>query len=370
MNQWAERLRRVPVVPVLMLAVGLAVTLAAVGIGTGPLNSTVDTAVKLLDDPNNPGRVRGYHLTAPLGLLCVAAACGSIGSLVVGNRMAFFSDAMAHTAMAGVTAALLGMVFLAGVKTTDDAEKYRWTIPLVMAGIGSAIGLVIAVIQDLTALSSDTVIGVFFALALGFAGLMLPALQQKLSVPLEEILFGQLLMLRDEKLLMVIAMAVATLAIVAVGYNQFLLGSFNPSLANSRGLPVRWNNYLFVVLLAVVVNLSVYAVGVLLINALLVVPAAAAANVSGNVRRMFWVTFLGSIGCALLGYQMSASTQIALGNLTLTPGPSGAVVLVCVGWFFFSLVVRAIRKRFFGTPHAHDPATCSHDHEHGQYHSH
>jgi zinc transport system permease protein len=308
-----------------------------------------------------------YEVQAVLGLLLVAVACGAVGSLVVGNRMAFFSDAMAHTAMAGVTLAVLGMVVLAGVKNAVAADEYRWTIPLVMAVVGSVVGLVIAVIQEYTALSSDTVIGVFFALALGFAGLMLPALQEKARIPLEDILFGQLLFLDPVRLLMLFGMAVVTLLVIGLRYNSFLLGSFNTSLANSRGLPVRRNNYLFVVLLAVVVNLSVYAVGVLLINALLVVPAAAAANVSRNLRRMFWFTLLGCVGCAVVGYRVSSSTVIAIGEVELSPGPSGAVVLTCVGWFFASLVIRAVRRRFFGAALPHDTTTCSHDHHHGQY---
>lgn len=309
-----------------------------------------------------------YDVRALIGLILVAVACGTLGSLVIGNRMAFFSDAMAHTAMAGVTLAVLGMVVFAGVRNAAGAEAYRWTIPLVMAGVGAVVGLVMAVIQERTALSSDTVIGVFFALALGFAGLLLPALNERVKLPLEEILFGQLLFLDDVRLLMLFGMAAVTLLVIGWRYNSFLLGTFNTSLANSRGLPVRWNNYLFVVLLAVVVNLSVYAVGVLLINALLVVPAAAAANVTRNLRWMFWVTLVGSVLCAVRGYQMSTTTVIAVGTLELQPGPSGAVVLHCVGWFFASLVVRAILRRFFGASLPHDPTTCSHDHHHGQYH--
>lgn len=311
-----------------------------------------------------------YEVRAVAGLVLVAVACGVIGSLVIGNRMAFFSDAMAHTAMAGVTLAVLGMVLFAGVRNAAAADQYRWTIPLVMAGVGSVVGVVIAVIQERTALTSDTVIGVFFALSLGFAGLLLPALQERARIPLEEVLFGQVLFLDDVRLLMLLGMAVAAVLVIGLGYNAFLLGSFNPSLANSRGIPVRWNNYLFVVLLAVVVNLSVYAVGVLLINALLVVPAAAAANVSSNLRRMFWITLVGCVGCTIIGYRASTSTVIALGSVELTPGPSGAVVLACVGWFFASLGVRAVRRRFFGVAAPCEHTSCSHTHAPGEYHSH
>jgi zinc transport system permease protein len=312
----------------------------------------------------------GYDVKGTLALLLVAVTCGLIGSLVIGNRMAFFSDAMAHTAMSGVTVAFLCMVVFAGVRTQSQAEPLLWTTPLVMAGVGAVVALAIAVIQERTTLSSDTVIGVFFALALGFSALLLPALNAVVRMPLEEILFGQLILIDEFRLLILFGMAVVTAAVVALRYNGFVLGSFNPSLANSRGLPVRWNTYLFVALLAVVVNLSVYAVGVLLINALLLVPAAAAANMTGNLRRMFWVTLAGSVGCAVIGYRISANTVIVAGSVDLSPGPSGAVVLTCVGWFFVSLVVRVIRRRFFGTASVHDPATCSHDHGDGQYHRH
>jgi zinc transport system permease protein len=312
----------------------------------------------------------GYDVRATVALLLVALTCGLIGSLVIGNRMAFFSDAMAHTAMSGVTVAFLGMVVFAGVRTHGQAERWLWATPLVMAGVGAVVALTIAVIQERTTLSSDTVIGVFFALALGFSALLLPALNAVVMMPLEDILFGQLYTIDDFRLIVLAGMAVVTVAVVALRYNGFVLGSFNPSLANSRGLPVRWNTYLFVALLAVVVNLSVYAVGVLLINALLLVPAAAAANVSGNLRRMFWITLFGSVGCAVVGYRVSANTLIVAGPVDLSPGPSGAVVLTCVGWFFVSLIVRAIRRRFFTAAHIHDPATCSHDHGDGQYHRH
>ncbi len=306
-----------------------------------------------------------YQVKAFAAILFVAVACGALGSLVIGNRMAFFSDAMAHTSMAGVTLAFLLLVLTGLVKNTDDADRYLWVIPLVMAAFGVAVGLTIAVVQDRTALGSDTVIGIFFAFALGFAGLLLPALQKKVNFNVEGILFGQVTVIDDFQLLVLAGLAVVTLAVVALKYNSFVFGSFNPTLARSRGIAVRGNNYLFVALLALVVNLSINAVGVLLINALLVVPAAAAVNVSGNLRRMFWFTFLGAIGCAAAGYRISATTVIPLNEKdVLEPGPSGAVVIACVLWFFASLVLRAVRRRFYG---AAVPVPCLHDHGDGQY---
>src|SRR6476469_1385626 len=102
-----------------------------------------------------------------LAVVLLGVACGAVGSLVVANRMAFFSDAMAHTAFAGVALALLGIVLAAGVKSTQEAERYEWIIPLVMVAIGAAVGRGIGGVRERTGLTNDTVIGVFFAGAVG-----------------------------------------------------------------------------------------------------------------------------------------------------------------------------------------------------------
>lgn len=312
-------------------------------------------------------QLQPFEVRAVVALLLVATACGTLGSLVIGNRMAFFSDAMAHTAMAGVTFALLSLIVMFNIRSTRQADEYLWVLPLAMASVGMLVGLVIAVVQERTSLSSDTVIGVFFALSLGFAGLLLPGLRSRINLELEGILFGQLILIDDVRLLVLFGMAVLTCGVVAWKYNSFVMASFNPSLANSRGLSVRGNNYLFIVLLALVVNLSIYAVGVLLINALLVVPAAAAANVSANLRRMFWFTLGGCVGCALVGYYLSSTTVMAIGDLEIPVGPSGAVVVACVGWFVISLGLRAVRRRFFGAAVPCPHTSCSHTHDHPEY---
>jgi zinc transport system permease protein len=309
-----------------------------------------------------------YEVRAMLALVTVAIACGALGSLVVGQRMAFFSDAMAHTAMAGVTLSMLFIVLAFQVRSRTDAEQYFWMLPLAMAGVGVVVGLVMAFLQQRTNLTSDTVIGVFFALSLGFAGLMMPGLQQRVRIDLDTILFGQLLFMDDLRLVILIGMTILTLAMLLWRYNGLVFGSLHGTLASSRGITTQLNHYLFVVVLAIVVNLSIYAVGVLLINALLVVPAAAAANMSSNLRRMFWITLLGCVACALVGYRAAMTTQITLGNLVIDPGPSGAVVMTCVGWFVVSLFIRAIRKRFFGIETKRPTGEVGHVHHAGCVH--
>ena len=126
-------------------------------------------AFSTADSPVYPFEVR-----AVLAILLVSFSCGIIGSLVVGNRMAFFSDAMAHTAYAGVAFALLAIVIAISAATPRQAEPYLWIVPWVMCGIGAAMGVSIAFIREKTNLANDTIIGVFFALALGLAAVLLP----------------------------------------------------------------------------------------------------------------------------------------------------------------------------------------------------
>ena len=94
-----------------------------------------------------------------------------------------------------------------------------------------------------------------------------------------------------------------------------------------------------------VVNLAVSTVGALLINALLVVPAAAAANIGRNFRQVFWLTLAGSVGSGLLGLLVSQTLTLRLVGERHSFGPSGTTVVVCVGWFFLTMLIAAVRRR-------------------------
>jgi zinc transport system permease protein len=159
-------------------------------------------------------------------------------------------------------------------------------------------------------------------------------------------------------------------------YNQFMFASFNPSLARTRRTSVTLNNYLFIILLALVVNLSIKAVGALLINAMLIVPAAAAANVSRNLRQMFWLTVAFSLASGAIGYAISTGPPVTIGEIRdVRFGPSGVIVCVTVAMFFGSMAAVAAWNRFapifggnrFRSFHRHGPDDpCGQDHPFGQ----
>jgi zinc transport system permease protein len=287
----------------------------------------------------------GYDVGAFLSVVLVSSICGLVGALVVGNRMAFFSDAMAHCAFAGIS---LGLIIALAMGFTPQSDELQWILPLVMASFGALVGVGIAFVRENTGLASDTVIGVFFAGAIGFGAMILQAgFSTRASFDPERFLFGGPLSVKPPDVFVLAVLLVVTAAILVWRYNHFALASFNPSLARSRGVRVTLNNYIFVVLLALIVNFSISAVGVLLINALLVVPAATASNWSSNMRSMFRLTVAVSLIAGVGGLVFSRSVYFQFGpGEPKQFGISGTITCAGVFLFALSLVFLALRRRY------------------------
>ena len=277
-----------------------------------------------------------FDFRALLSVLIVTTVCGMVGALVVGKRMAFFSDAMAHCAFAGVA---LGILLTLALGTGRDPDEFRWLIPLIMVAFGAIVGLAIAFVKEKTDLASDTVIGVFFAGAIGFGAMLLAALKQRRTIDPETFLFGSPLYVQDIDFLYLGVLLLLTVGLLVWRYNHLLLGSFNASLARSRRVSIRLNDYMFILLLALIVNLSIVTVGALLINAMLIVPAATASNLARNLRQMFWLTIAMSITAGMVGLYISNSFTLRAGaNSLLNFGPSGTIICVSVVMFFVSML--------------------------------
>jgi zinc transport system permease protein len=278
-----------------------------------------------------------YNVRAFAALVLVSVICGAVGSLVVGNRMAFFSDALAHCAFAGVT---LGLIVALATGQGQDS----WLIPVVMVISGVAFGIGIAFVRERTGLANDTVIGVFFAFAVGFGGMLFTSLQRRTLNP-ESFLFGNPLAASAQDILILLILAVFVVVVLSGRYNHFVLTSFSPSLARSRQIPVRLSNYLFIILLAFIVNLCLKAVGALLINAMLVVPAATAANFGRNLRQMFWISVVLSVGAGIAGLWISNTVTLPIRGGELDFGPSGTIVVISVMVFFVSVARKSWTDR-------------------------
>jgi zinc transport system permease protein len=286
-----------------------------------------------------------------LAVVLVSLVCGAVGTLVVGNRMAFFTDALAHSAFAGVALAFLSAV-LAGLLRPGQ-NFFDLALPI-MAVFGILVGLGIAYIQETTSLASDTVIGVFFAGAMGFGAMLLQGISRvgRYFNP-EDFLFGSVLTVEPRDLVILLGLALLTAAVLVLLYNELIFTSFNPSLARSRRVRVRLCHYLFIVLLALIINLCLRTVGVLLINALLIVPAATASNLCRNLRQLFWVTMVLCLLVSVSGHLLSfyLSFPVVGSSVPLTFGSGGTIVVLSVLLFFLSLIAAAFSRKAQGELH-------------------
>jgi zinc transport system permease protein len=279
--------------------------------------------------PTHDHNVRGI-----LATLVVCFVCGALGSLVVGNRMAFFSDALAHCAFAGVALGLLLCLL------TDSSDVVvRQLITLIMVSFGIGIGLLIAFVRDQTGLASDTVVGVFFAGSIGSGAIAMNIVRGRRFFSIEEFIFGNPTSVDSWEVVLLIALAVGTAIFLAVMYNWMVLASASPSLALSRQVPVRLSRYLFIVLLALVVNLSQHITGTLLINGMLIVPAAAAANMANNLRQMFWYSIVIAMLVGFCGYVLSWEISCAFAMQNIAVGISGPIVVLAVIVFGGSILL-------------------------------
>ena len=258
---------------------------------------------------------------AMVGLLLLAPMTAVMGIQVVNFRMAFFSDAISHSAFAGVA---LGLIF---------AVNPDWTMPL----FGLLVGLGIMILLRHSRLSSDTVIGVFFSAMVAF-GLAIVSRDRSLARDLQRFLYGDILTITDAQILCLAALLVALMTFQARSYNHLLYIGINPTLAQAHRVRVAVHQYLFAGLLALIVMFSVQAVGVLLVTALLIVPAATARNLARSAGRMFWWALVISVSSAVVGLLVSAQDWASTAT-------GATIVLVACGWFVLSMVAIAVRDR-------------------------
>ena len=257
---------------------------------------------------------------ALVGVLLLAPMAAAMGIMVVNFRMAFFSDAISHSAFAGVA---LGLIF---------AVDPDWTMPV----FGLLVGLGIMILQRHSSLSSDTVIGVFFSALIAF-GLAIVSRDRTLARDLQRFLYGDILTISDGQIICLLALFLVFLIFQVVSYNHLLYIGLNPGLAQAHRIRVAVHQYIFAGLLSLIVMFSVQAVGVLLVTAMLIVPAAAARNVARSAGSMFWWALLVSVSSAVIGLILSAQDWARTAT-------GATIIMVACGWFLASLMVAACRK--------------------------
>jgi zinc transport system permease protein len=199
----------------------------------------------------------------------VALAAGPLGCFIVWRRMAYFGDTVSHSALLGVT---LG--FLMNVNLTLAV--------FVVAGL-VAVGLM--VMQRANTLSSDAILGILSHSTLA-VGLVIVAFMTWLRIDLMAYLFGDILAVTTQDILIIYAGGAAALAVLAAIWTRLLADTVSFDLARAEGLRPEAARFIFMLLVAAVVAMTMKVVGILLITALLIIPGAAARNFAGTPEAM------------------------------------------------------------------------------------
>jgi zinc transport system permease protein len=256
---------------------------------------------------------------ALLAVIIVAPLFALIGTLVVNNRMAFFSDAIGHASLTG-----LGLGVLLGL-----ADPF-WAL----VGFALLLGVGILALQRFTRSTMDTVISLSmcFSLALGVVLLSHGGNFNRFS----GYLIGDLLSITPREIGQLLVTSLLVGGGLLLGYNRILLIGLNESLACSRGRGAWWPQMFFCAAIALVVTMNLAWVGILIINSLLVLPAAAARNVAHDARQYVFLAVGISLFSGIAGLIASFYADTATG---------ATIVLVAMGCFVATLGVKWWKAR-------------------------
>ncbi|MBP1756748.1 MAG: putative rane protein [Firmicutes bacterium] len=256
-----------------------------------------------------------FMKNALLAVLIITPLFGILGTMIVNNRMAFFSDALGHSALTGIA---LGTLF--GIANTS----------LSMLIFAVAFALLLNRIKRRKTVSTDTVISVFASLSMAI-GLVILSRGGNFA-KYSALLVGDILSITTKEIVLLFVIFLLTMGFWFIGFNKLHAISVNESLAKSKNINIKRMEDAFSILIAVIVMFSVKWVGILIINALLILPAAASRNISSNVREYHLFSLLISLFSGILGLVLSYYMSIATGP---------TIVIIAAIIFFLTLLLQS-----------------------------
>lgn len=265
---------------------------------------------------------------ALLALILLSPITAIMGVQVVTFRMSFFADAIGHSAFAGTALGILLAI-----------EPHSSMIFL-----GIVTGVAIMAVQRDGRTSSDTATGIVFSAIVAF-GLAIVSREHGMTGSVQQFLYGDILTLGEQEITLLAIVAPIILVFQYTGYNRLLVIAINPVMARAHGINTAMWQYSFSALLSIVVMVAVWAVGVLLVTALLIVPAATARNIAHKNGSMAWIAIICSLVACVSGLFISAIPSVGMS--------SGAVIiLVACCIFGISMICSSVMQykyvsRFF-----------------------
>jgi zinc transport system permease protein len=259
--------------------------------------------------------------------IIIGPLLGCVGTMIVAKRMAFFSQAIGNAALTGVAIGVL------------IGESY--TAPYVsMFSFCLLFGIVLNYTKPRTRMSVDALIGVFLSISLAVGASLVLYVSARVNTHiLESVMFGSILTVSDLDMNVLLVVTIITIVVGLPLYNKMLLGSLNPSLAQVRGINVQAIEYVFIVLVTLITVACVKIIGAVLVEALLLIPAAAARNLCRTLRSFVWTT-------------MGLATLSCIGGIWIPmqwdiPVPSGgAIVMFAALFFILTTIIRNVVPGF------------------------
>ncbi len=261
----------------------------------------------------------GFFVRALIASALVGVVCAVVGTYVVLRGIAFIGDAIAHAGFPGVVAA------------------YMLSIPFYLGAAVAAVSTALAIgyVTKRGGLRQDTAIGVLFAGTFAF-GVFLFSTIQGYVADLFSFLLGNVLAISPSDLVALVLLGLGVMLIVALLWKELLYATFDPLGAAASGMPVDRLEYLFLALVALTIVVSLQAVGIILVVAMLITPAATAQMLTARFTRLMLVAALVGVASAVIGLYLSYWLSVASGAtivlvetalflVALTMGPRGLI---------------------------------------------
>ncbi|MBP3416674.1 MAG: metal ABC transporter permease [Spirochaetaceae bacterium] len=259
-----------------------------------------------------------FMKNAFLAVLVATPLFGVLGSFVVSNKMSFFSDAIGHSALTGIAFGVL-----LGIKEPMVA----------MVGFSLILGFAIITVKTQGKSSADTIIGVFSSTSVALGLVLLSATGN--FTRYQKYLIGDILSIAPKEILLLLLVGVVAAVVWILLYNKMLLTNLHRTLAKSRGIRVFATEQIFALLTALIVSTSIRWTGLLIINSLLVLPAAAARFVTRNTKSYLLAAMIISLLSGIVGLALSYYIGAA----------SGATIVLVNAVLFLGCLVAGTVKR-------------------------
>lgn len=256
-----------------------------------------------------PDSVRyAFVANSLLSILIIGPVLGALGTMVVSKRLAFFSNAVGHAALTGVAIGIM----LGEPVTAPYTSLFAFCV---------LFAIYMNFTRNHTSMSQDTLIGIFLATSLAVGSSLLLFVTRTINTHiLDTIMFGSILTVNDKDLNVLLLIAVIAIVSGLIYFNRMVLVSFNSVLAEVRGIKSKLMDYVFILMITLVTVASVKIIGAVLVEALLLIPAASAKNVSRSLK---WFVFFSIIFSTLSGV-----VGIIIPIETDMPIPSGGAIII------------------------------------------